>query len=226
MTSNQRKPDWQKTKFRIVEFLSSPRNNTDRPRPASTNPPMSKTIDIHLSQLRFPSACVVCMSPATNAYELKKVFTHRRSSYTVKVNAPMCDFHFRSAAFKGAAENFVDRLGVILGALSGLFVTGLLLVYWQGTGEGSVVMNLCAGSLFGLGTFPIVWAIVSLVLAPLFAESASKEARRAVRFRRYWPKDQFVRLEFQDKQLADIVQNAYRTFPQKTVIQKLATPRF
>ena len=187
---------------------------------------MSKAIDIHLSQLRFPSTCVVCTSRATKTYELRNVFIHRRSSYTVKVNVPMCDLHFQSAMFKGAAERFVDRLGVILGVFSGLSVTGMLLIYWQRTGEGNVLMNLFAGSLFGLGTLPIVWAVVSLGLAPLFATSASKKSRRAVRFRRYWPKDQFVRLEFQDQQLADIVQNTYGTLRQKTGKQKLATPRF
>lgn len=170
---------------------------------------MSKSIDIHLSQLRFPSTCAVCLSPATKAYDLRKIFTHGRRSYTVKLNVPMCNLHFQSASCKGTIERFVDKLGVISGAFAGLLVAVALMLYWHGTGEGNALPNLVAGSVFGLGSFVIVWAIISLFLAPLFAKRDSKEARHAVRFTRYWPKDQFVRLEFQNEQLANIVQNTY-----------------
>ena len=171
--------------------------------------PMSKAIDIHLSQLRFPSTCVVCMSPATKSHELQKGSTYRRRSYTVKVNVPMCDLHFWSASVKGPAEKWIGILGVIAGILSGLLATTLVLVHWEGIGYANILLNLLAGGILGLAIFLIVWAIISLSMASFFAEPASKEARQAVRFTRYWPEHQFVRLEFQNEQLADIVRNAY-----------------
>ena len=164
-------------------------------------------MDIHLSQLRFPPTCVVCMSPASKEYKLQKIFTFGRRSYTLTINIPMCDLHFQSASFKGTAEKSVAKLGIIAAIVSGVLVTGTLLVYWQQTGQGNTFLNLIPAGILGLGIFLILWAIISLSVAPLFAEAASKEARRAVRMTRYWPKDQFVRLEFQNKQLADIVRS-------------------
>jgi hypothetical protein len=166
---------------------------------------MPHAIDIHLSQVRFPATCVVCMSPACKEYRLQKIFTYGRRSYTVAVNAPMCDLHFASASFKGTAERLVGRLGFVAGILAGLFATIRLLLHWQATGQGNMFLNLFAGGVFGIGMFLIVWAIISLSVAPLFAEPASKEARNAVKMTRYWPRDQFVRLEFQNEELAEIV---------------------
>src|SRR5678815_3545584 len=142
---------------------------------------MSKTIDVLLSQVRFPSNCVVCMSPASKQYLLEKTFSMGRRSYTVKVKVPMCDPHFEAASLKGTAEKLVGTLGVVAGILSGLFAAISLMVRWQGTGEGSIILQLFAGSVFGLGIFLIVWAVVALSIAPLFAEPQSKEARNAVR---------------------------------------------
>lgn len=165
---------------------------------------MPKAINVPLSEIRFPATCVVCMSPASKPYELQKIFTYGRRSYTVKVNVPMCDSHFEAASFKGTAEKLVGMLGVIGGILAGLFAAIILMVRWRGTGEGNLILNLFAGGVFGLGIFLIVWAVVALSVAPLFAEPESKEARRAVRITHYWPADKVVRLEFENEQLAEI----------------------
>ena len=166
---------------------------------------MSKAIDVPLSQVRFPSTCVVCMSPASKSYELQKTFTYGRRSYAVKVNVPMCELHFEAASFKGTAERLVGTLGVIGGILAGLFAAIILMVRWQGTGEGNLILNLFAGGVFGIGIFLIVWAVVALSVAPLFAQPESKEARNAVRITHYWPRNQIVRLDFQNEQLAEMV---------------------
>jgi hypothetical protein len=166
---------------------------------------MPKTIDVPLSEVRFPATCVVCMSPAPKSYELQKIFTYGHRSYTVKVNVAMCDLHFEAASFKGTAEKLVGTLGVIGGILAGLFAAIILMARWRGTGEGNLILNLFAGGVFGLGIFLIVWAVVALSVAPLFAEPESQEARNAIRITRYWPSDKVVRLEFQNEQLADIV---------------------
>ena len=169
---------------------------------------MPKAINVPLSEVRFPATCVVCMSPAPKSYELQKIFTYGRRSYTVKVNLPMCDLHFEAASFKGTAEKLVGTLGVIGGILAGLFAAIILMVRWRGTGEGNLILNLFAGGVFGLGIFLIVWAVFALSVAPLFAEPESKEARNAVRITRYWPSDKVVQLEFQNEQLAEIVGTA------------------
>jgi len=117
----------------------------------------------------------------------------------------MCDLHFEAASFKGTAEKLVGTLGVIGGILAGLFAAIILMARWRGTGEGNLILNLFAGGVFGLGIFLIVWAVVALSVAPLFAEPESQEARNAIRITRYWPSDKVVRLEFQNEQLADIV---------------------
>jgi hypothetical protein len=169
---------------------------------------MSKAIDAPLLQLRFPSTCVVCMSPASKQYPLEKIFSMGRRSYTVKVNVPMCDLHFQVASFKGTVEKLVGKLAVIGGILAGLFAAIILFVRWEGNGANNIILKLFGGGVFGLGVFLIVWALIALSVAPLFAEPESKEARNAVRITHYWPKDQIVRLEFQNEQLAEIVEKS------------------
>jgi hypothetical protein len=167
---------------------------------------MSKTIDVLLSQVRFPSTCVVCLSPASKQYRLEKTFSMGRRSYAVKVNVPMCDPHFDAASFKGSAEKFVGTLGVMGGILVGLFAAVILMLRWQGAGADNIILKLFAGGIFGFGIFLIVWAVIALSVAPLFAEPESKEARNAVRITHYWPSNQVVRLKFQNEQLAEIVE--------------------
>jgi len=169
---------------------------------------MTKTIDAQLSQLRFPMVCVVCMSPATKLYKLEKIFTYGRRSYTVSVDVPMCGQHFEAASFKGTAERLVGTLGVVLGIGFGLFAAVMLILRWRGAGEGNIILNLVSAGVFGLGMFLIVWSVISLSLAPHLADSESKEARNAVRITHYWPKDQLVRLSFENEQLAEIVQQS------------------
>jgi hypothetical protein len=147
------------------------------------------------------------MSPAAKQYLLEKTFSMGRRSYTIRVNVPMCDPHFEAASFKGSAEKLVGTLGVVGGILAGLFAAVILMVRWQGTGADNIILKLFAGGIFGVGIFLIVWAVMALSVAPLFAERESKEARNAVTITHYWPKDQVVRLKFQNEQLAEIVAN-------------------
>lgn len=118
----------------------------------------------------------------------------------------MCDLHFQAASFKGTVEKLFGKLAVIGGILAGLFAAIILFVRWEGNGANNIILKLFGGGVFGLGIFLIVWALIALSVAPLFAEPESKEARNAVRITRYWPKDQIVRLEFQNEQLAEIVE--------------------
>ncbi len=120
----------------------------------------------------------------------------------------MCELHFEAASFKGTAEKLVGTLGMIAGILAGLTAMIVLLMHWVSTGEKNLVLNFFAGGVVGLGIFIMVWAAISLGLPPLFAAPESKEARNAVKITHYWPNDQFVRLEFQNESLAEIVQKA------------------
>jgi hypothetical protein len=118
----------------------------------------------------------------------------------------MCDPHFEAASFKGTTEKLIGTLGVVGGILAGLFAAVILFIRWEGAGEANIILKLFAGGVFGLGLFLIVWAVIALSVAPLFAEPESKEARNAIRITHYWPKDQIVRLEFRNEQLAEIVE--------------------
>ena len=169
---------------------------------------MSKTFDVLLSQVKFPTSCVVCLTPAARQYPLQKTFSMGRRSYTVKVGVPMCDSHFQTASFKGTAEKLIGNLAVIGGILAGFFAAIVLFIRWEGTGAGNIILKLFAGSIFGLGIFLIVWAVIALSVAPLFAEPESKEARGAVKITHYWPREQVVRLEFQNEQVAEIVKKS------------------
>jgi len=167
---------------------------------------MSKSIDVQLSQLRFAPICVVCGSPASKQFELQKVFTYGRRSHTVKVNVPMCNQHFETASFKGTAERLMEILAILGGIGAGLLTIIILLLAWQPTQYDSLFLKLFVGGIVGFGIFIMVWAVIALWLAPMFAEPASKEARNAVRITHYWPQNQFVRLEFKNEQLAEILQ--------------------
>ena len=169
---------------------------------------MSTSIDLHLSQIRFPHLCVVCMLPATRAHQIQKVIFHKRSSYTVRVDVPMCTRHFEAASVKATTEKRVGQIGVTLGILAGLGVTILYPVLWRGTGSENLLPGFFADSLYGIVAFTPFWAVISFILAPLFTDPDSKAARRAVRFTQYWPKDQYVRLTFQNEHIAEIVRNA------------------
>ena len=169
---------------------------------------MSKSIDVYLSRLNFPPTCVVCMSPASKRYDLQKIFSQGRQSYTVKVGVPMCDQHFEAASFKGTAERLMETLAIIGGIIAGIFAAILLFVRWVPTESDSLILKLFMGGIVGFGVFIMIWWIIASGLAPLFADPGSKEARNAVIITRYWPRDQAARLEFKNEQLAEIVQRA------------------
>lgn len=117
----------------------------------------------------------------------------------------MCDQHYEAASFKGPAEKFVGFLAIAGGILAGVFAVIMLLLRWEG--ENSILTKLFVGGMVGFGFFILTWWII-FSAAPLFAVREAKEARNAVKISRYWPKDQFVRLDFENEQLADIVQRS------------------
>ena len=165
---------------------------------------MSKSVDAQLSQIHFPSTCVVCMSPSSKEYKLEKIFSYGRTSYTVHMNVPMCEPHFEAASFKSPGEKFMGTLAVIAGILGGLFAAFMIFTRW--VGAGNLLFKLFAAAFLAFGFFLLIWWVLSSSLVPLFATRESKEARNAVRITRYWPKDQFVQLSFENEQLAEIVQ--------------------
>jgi hypothetical protein len=115
----------------------------------------------------------------------------------------MCESHFQTASYKGTAEKLMGTLAMVSGILAGFFAAIVLFVRWAGAEN--ILLKLFAGGVFGLGIFLIVWAVIALSVAPLFAEPESKEARGAVKITHYWPKEQVVRLEFQNEQVAETV---------------------
>jgi len=169
---------------------------------------MAKTLDVPLSDIRFPSACVVCLSPSAKKYTLEKTFTYGRRSYTVKVPVPMCDQHFEAASYKGPAEKLINGLAVYGGIVIGIFVAILLFTRWEG--DVNIIGKLFGSGLFGFGGFIIFWWITSASIAPLFAAKESKEARSALQIAFYWPQNKVVRLAFKNETLAEMVHKEYR----------------
>jgi hypothetical protein len=149
------------------------------------------------------------MSPPSENYALKRVFSYgRRRAYTVKINLPMCKAHYEAANFKSPLEKSMEWLSLMAATVLGLAVTIGLLRFWSSTGQGNPILNLFSGGIMGAGAFIVTWAVGLIWLAPLFAAPESKAARQAVRIKLYRPQDQSVRLEFQDEQLAGMVEAA------------------
>jgi len=146
------------------------------------------------------------MSPALKQFLLEKIFTYGRRSYTIKVNVPMCHQHFEAASFKGTAERVAGYLAMAGGILAGILAMIILLLRWEG--ENSILTKLFVGGMVGFGFFILVWWIIFASIVPLFATRESKEARNAVKITRYWPREEFVRLEFKNEHLTEIVQRA------------------
>jgi hypothetical protein len=168
---------------------------------------MSKVLDVQLSKLKFPEACVVCMSPPARSYEVTRVFPAGRYRYDrVKVSVPMCEPHCEAANFKSTAEKLMGWTGFFVGGWLGLAATLSLLRFWSATEEGNSILNIFSGSIIGIGILLLVWGIGYSWAAPLLATPESKGARNAVKIKRYWAKDQWLRLEFEVDQLADMVQ--------------------
>lgn len=171
---------------------------------------MAKTIEVQLSQLKFPPTCVVCMSPASKQYGISQVFSRGTGSATVHINVPMCTSHFEAATATNSAEKIVATCGVIVGILAGIATLIILIMRWVPTGNDSMILKLFIGGIVGFGAFVMVWALFAFWLAPMFAVRESKEARNAVRIVLISPHAEILRLEFTNEPLAEIVQKENR----------------
>lgn len=170
---------------------------------------MSKSIDVHSANLRFPDTCVVCMSPATKQYEVSQVYSQGTKSSTVRINVPMCSSHFEAASAKSTAEKLIAILAVIIGIGMGFSALVILIMRW--VGDDSLILKLIIGSIVGFGVFVMAWALVALWIAPMFASTESKEARNAVRIVLVSPYAETLRLDFKNEQLAEIIQKENRS---------------
>ena len=168
---------------------------------------MSKSVDVKLAKFKFPSMCVVCMSPSSKYFGIEQVYTYGRKTYRMKVDVPMCERHYQAASFKSAMEKFVEKIVATGGGvLAGLAAVIVLILRW--VGDDSLIIKLFIGAMMGFGAFVIFWWVISSFIAPLFATRESKEARSAVKITRHSPMDQITRLEFANEQLAEMLQKA------------------
>lgn len=167
---------------------------------------MSKSIIAPLSQIRFPPNCVICLSSASKTYPIQQVFTFGRRAHTITVDVPMCNIHHEKASFKSPVERAFGCLGIVGGILAGILMMILLFMRW--VGDNSLVTKLFVAAIVGFGVFVLVWWIIAVQIAPLFAVPESKEVRNAVRITRFIPNEHMVQLEFRNEQAADFVQAA------------------
>ena len=165
---------------------------------------MPNTLDIPLSDIKFPSSCVVCLSPSSKRYTFEKTFNYGRRSYTVKVPAPMCGQHFDAANTKGLLESLFAGLAIYGGILAGILTAFIMFSRWEG--DFNIVGKLIGSSIFGFGGFILFWLIMSVSIAPIFATPASKEARNAVEIAFYWPQTNIVRLTFKNETIFTLTQ--------------------
>jgi len=168
---------------------------------------MSKSVDVKLAQFKFPSMCVVCMSPSSKYFGIEQVYTYGRKTYRMKVDVPMCEQHYQAASFKSTVEKVVEKFVALgCGALAGVAAMIVLILRW--VGDNSLILKLFMGSIMGFGAFVMVWWVISSFVAPLFATRESKEARNAVKITLHSPITQVTRLEFANEQLAEMLQKA------------------
>jgi hypothetical protein len=118
----------------------------------------------------------------------------------------MCTSHFEAASATSVAEKLVTACGVIVGILLGIAALIILILRWVPTGNDSLILKLFIGGIVGFGVFIMVWAMFAFWLAPMFAPTASKEARNAVKIVLISPHAEMLRLAFMNEQLAEIVQ--------------------
>ena len=169
---------------------------------------MTKILTFKGLDIVFPYFCMVCQQPAEKQYTVSKTFFYGKRSITINQTIPLCSQHHAIANTKSSTEIIVERLGVIIGILTGMEVTGGLLWYWTRTEEGNIFINIFLASVVGIGFFLISWTAISLLLSPVFAGADSKLVRESLKIRRYWPGSGEVQLEFANESCADMVANA------------------
>jgi hypothetical protein len=170
---------------------------------------MSRSFLVPLQNIQFPPACVVCLSSAPRKYPVSQVFTYGRTSHTITVDVPMCDAHFAMASHKSPMEKALGYLGIVIGILAGM--AGAILLFTRWVGSGGLLLKLSLGALVGFGFFLLVWWLLAIVIAPMFAIPESKEVRNAVRITRYLRSEQTVELALVNEQVALQMEQANRS---------------
>ncbi len=167
---------------------------------------MAKQLVFPGAKIRFPNCCVICMEAADKEYGVSRTFNYGNQNITISFKVPMCTTHYNVATQKNAKERLVGKIGVWSGAALGAVGFIALLAYWSSTGQGNLFLNIFLALVLGLGIFLILWALISLVIAPNFGDHESKSARRAVSLKKYYPGPKELVVEFTNDRLADLVQ--------------------
>jgi hypothetical protein len=165
---------------------------------------MSKSITVPLDHVNFPPSCVVCLSPASQEFPIRQVYTVGTKSHHLTLNVPMCPLHHEAASHKGLAERAVGCIGVAGGALFGIASVFFLLSRWEG--GGGIFAKIFMGLIVGFGMFVLAWWIIADQLAPFFAVPAAREAREAVRITLVQPFDRRMVLLFRNEAMAGFVE--------------------
>lgn len=164
---------------------------------------MTRLLTFKGSDLQFPGACLVCQLPAENQYEVTRTISYGNRSITLTLPIPLCKQHHGIASRKSPAEIMVGRAGLVLGGLAGIAALAALLIYWSGSGQGSLITNLLIAGVTGIGAFLIIWGTAAFFVAPIFADKESKAVRNILQIRRYWPANQDIQLEIANDAAAE-----------------------
>jgi hypothetical protein len=168
---------------------------------------MSRRLTFKGSDLQFPGVCLVCQLPAEKKYDVSRTISYGNRTITISLPIPLCQRHHDIAVQKSPAEILVGRAGLVLGCLAGIATPAALLVYWSGSGQGSLITNILIAGVTGIGAFLIVWGAIAFFLAPVFASQESKAVRNILQIRHYWPGTQDIQLDFGSDAAAELVTN-------------------
>ncbi len=163
---------------------------------------MTKKVRIQGPEVAFPRTCVVCSAPADQSFQVQRIFTYGKRNITITLPVPMCSAHYDMAKTKSPAEKMSEKAGLIAGLVLAVIVAGSLLVWWNNTGQGNLILNIFIGLIAGAGFGMVLWAALAFWIAPMFASPESRLARHAVKLTRFYPGNNVLELEFANEQMA------------------------
>jgi preprotein translocase subunit Sec61beta len=163
-----------------------------------------KTIRLNTIQVKFPTACPVCLGYPHQTYKLERTFTYGRQSIILSQNIPFCRTHYKIITTKTTGQRWCERLSPILGLIFGGLTCFGLLRYWSATEQGTLLLNLTLALFIGISMGFILWLVGLFWVTPLFAAPETKQILRSVQMTNYDPFRQVLELTFTNETAAEL----------------------
>lgn len=167
-----------------------------------------RTIRFRDTKIDFQNACVHCLGYASQTHSFERTFFFGRRSLLLRIPAPLCSEHWRSANRQSQAQVWCERIGLAIGALIGLAVSIGLVRYWSATGQGGSFQNVLLAIFVGFSMGFTLWALVHFWLVPYFASAETKAITNSLRITKYDPYRQILELAFSNDTVAELARRA------------------